>query len=331
MGRPARVFVEGGWYHVYNRVGRGEAVFRDDTQASVFVDILREVAARDGLTIFAWCLMSNHYHLAVRTAKVPLDRPIRSLQQRVTRAFNLRHRIFGPLWQGRYRAILIREQRYLDQLLAYIHLNPVTAGVVDDPADYSWSGHREILVRTENSVVDRDEVLRLFGRTRRTGRAAYVRRLNSAREEPWIGEDPGWLPWWLIGRPPVEEETDPEEAYQAKRARETASPDRRPPFDVEDFLSIGAEALGVTFDSLRARVRSEAVVEARELLAVLGAERYGLKVKDLAKAMNKSREGITRAISRGTRKRMEEADYLKRLDVLDVRIAQAGASSVGGG
>ena len=82
MTRPNRVLVDGGVYHVYNRLGRGELVFDQETEAAAFVGLLRDVVARDGLTVFAWALMSNHYHLAVRTGVVSLDRPPRSLQKR---------------------------------------------------------------------------------------------------------------------------------------------------------------------------------------------------------------------------------------------------------
>jgi putative transposase len=63
MPRPARVHVEGGIYHVYNRLGRGERVFDREQHAEAFVSLLRDLAQRDGLTVYAWCLMSNHYHL----------------------------------------------------------------------------------------------------------------------------------------------------------------------------------------------------------------------------------------------------------------------------
>ena len=100
---------------------------------------------RDDLTVYAWGLMSNHYHLAVRAGVVPLDRPMKTLQQRVTRGINARHRVYGPMWQGRYRCKVVDDQRYLDQLLIYIHLNPLQAGLVADPAEYRWSGHHELL------------------------------------------------------------------------------------------------------------------------------------------------------------------------------------------
>jgi REP element-mobilizing transposase RayT len=194
MPRPGRVFFDGAVYHVYNRVSRGEPVFGDEDAARRFGDLLRDVMERDGVTVFAWALMSNHYHLAIRTGSVSLDRPMRSLQQRFTRHFNVRHQTFGPLWQGRYRAKLVEDQRYLDQLLAYIHLNPVSAGLVDDPVEYPWSGHREILGKTKRTIVDVDEVLRVFGTTRRTARSAYVRAIKGAATEEWVGELPGKLP-----------------------------------------------------------------------------------------------------------------------------------------
>lgn len=68
MPRKPRVFLAGAFYHVYGRVSRGEHIFADDRAASRLVDILRDVKQRDGLTVFAWCVMANHYHLALRTS-----------------------------------------------------------------------------------------------------------------------------------------------------------------------------------------------------------------------------------------------------------------------
>ena len=80
MPRKPRVFIEGRIFHVYCRASRGEAVFADDTEATAFVDILQKIKCRDGLVIFAWALMSNHCHIALRTAEVPLWRSMASIQ-----------------------------------------------------------------------------------------------------------------------------------------------------------------------------------------------------------------------------------------------------------
>jgi len=324
MSRPDRVFFEGAVYHVYNRLARGERVFDEEAEALRFRDLLREVAQRDELTVFAWCLMSNHYHLAVRTKTVPLKRPLGSLQSRVTRGVNARRRVFGPLWQGRYRAKLVSEQRYLNQLLAYIHLNPVSAGIVADPAEYRWSGHREIAGRVKEPLVDVDEVLRLFGTTRRSARVAYVRTLKGVVEEPWIGEEPGWLPWWRLGRPSKEEDEDPDTVVKKNREQDRVGEIDRPTLSAEEYIRRAAAVADVSLDELRGRLRSPDVVRAREVLAVVGVERYGLRVKDLGREMGKSPDSMTKIIGRVVRRRAADSELRTALDRLDQAIASGG-------
>lgn len=321
MPRANRILVEGGLYHVYNRLGRGEQYFGQEEEASKFVSLLREVVVRDDLTVYAWCLMSNHYHLAVRTGAVPLDRPMKTLQQRVTRGINVRHRVFGPMWQGRYRCKVVDDQRYLDQLLIYIHLNPLKAGLADDPAEYRWSGHHELLGAAKNSIVDVDEVLRVFGKSRRSARASYVRRLKGSLEEEWIGEEPGRLPWWKLGRPPKGEDDDPETAIRERRSKKEMGPEWRRSYEAGEFVGRGAEILGLTVDDLASVGRSAFLVQARELLLVIGVERYGLKVTELAREFRKTPNGMSQALARAVRRRAEDGEYLKQINRLDGEMA----------
>lgn len=139
------MFVEGGIYHVYNRLASGESVFADPEEAREFIELLRYVKQRDGWTIFAWALMSNHYHVAIRSRAVPLPRGIQHLQGRFSQRINRKRRRTGALWQSRYQAKPINEQRYLDRVILYIHLNPVSGGLVDRPIDHVFGGHREIV------------------------------------------------------------------------------------------------------------------------------------------------------------------------------------------
>lgn len=322
MPRPQRVFFDGAIYHVYNRLARGERMFAEEGEAERFGELLREVMVRDGVTVFAWVLMPNHYHLALRTGAASVDRPIKSLQQRTTRGHNARCGRCGPLWQGRYRAKLVEDQRYLDQLAVYIHLNPVAAGMVDDPAEHPWSGHAEILGKRKDTIVDVDEVLRLFGTTRRGARTAYARALRGARDTEWIGEGPGRLPWWRLGRPPKSEQEDPEGSGRAaRREAEERRMRERSGMGVEELLRRGAEALDVEVEDLASRSRASALVRARELLAVVGVERYGVRVKDLAEALGKHPVTATTWVMRGTARRTNDSETSALIEELDRAIS----------
>ena len=212
--------------------------------------------------------------------------------------------VSGPLWQDRYQAKLVEDQRYLDRLLAYIHVNPVAAGLAEDPAKYRWSGHRDILGLRKKPLVDVDEVLRIFAETRRKARAVYVRAIRAVGDEPWIGEQPGHLPWWRLGRPPRRGREDPEVTGKTKREADSRRQMReRPALEVEAFVERVAAAIPIDLEDLRGRGKGYEVSRARELLATLGVERYDLRVKDLAEYLNKHPVTVTGWVMRGVRRR----------------------------
>ena len=140
--------------------------------------------------------MSNHYHLVVRCGAVLLARTMGFVQARFAQGYNQRNRLIGPLWQGRYKAKQVEDERHLQQVVLYVHINPVTAGVVDEPAGYPLSGHRELLRSQPGGLVDAEQTLSLFGGSVRTARQRYVRALEGARQAEWREELPGALPWW---------------------------------------------------------------------------------------------------------------------------------------
>ena len=162
MPRRPRLFVSGGIYHVYCKTHRGEFRFDDRIESDSFIQTVADVSRTHGFLVLAWCLMSNHYHLVVRTADVKLWRSMARIHGRVTREHNWRHRVFGPSWQGRYRARLIQDGDDLRHLIAYVHLNPVVAEIEKDPADYRMSGHRAIIGRSDPVLVNVDSALRCF-------------------------------------------------------------------------------------------------------------------------------------------------------------------------
>ena len=321
MPRKPRVFIEGGMYHVYCRASRGEAVFADDTEASEFTGTLRRIKERDGLVFFAWSLMSNHYHIALRTAEIPLWRSMASIQGLITKGFNRRHRVYGPLWQGRYKASFVEDEKYLRQLLAYVHLNPVRAGLVDDPAKYRWSGHREIIGKEDLGLVDRDEVLMMFGNKRKAAQSAYVRTLNTAGSTSWVGEEPSKLPWWQVVK---DESVSPREGgvYVDYLGRSTAP--ERPRLPAAEYLDEACRALGVDVAELASRGRDPRLRELREMVVVVGVEKYGQRVRELAEVLRKNPGSVSRWVTSAAERRTSDSGLAERLRSLDNALQNEG-------
>ena len=319
MPRRVRVEVEGGLYHVYNRIGQGQHPFSDDIEAATFVDLLLDMKKRDGLVVFAWCLLPNHFHLAVRTRSVPLWRTMRALQHRYALGFNRRRGVLGPVWQSRYKAKLVEDQRYFDQLMVYIHLNPVKAGIVEDPARYQWSGHRELVRKVKEPLIDVDDALLSFGPTLRSARAAYVRTMKGTEDTSWIGDRVDRLPWWLTGD---DREIQPVDSgpYVDVLGRSTAL--ERPLLSAAEYVEAAVDVMRIEMAELAGRGRKPKTVRLRELLAVVGVERYGVSVKALAEEIGRSRTTVSSWVSRGAARRAEGKNFGKRLDEIDSRIAK---------
>jgi REP element-mobilizing transposase RayT len=318
------VFVAGASYHVYCRVARGERVFADPREAAALVGVIREVVREHGLSVLAWCVMATHYHLAVRAGRLPLWRSMRLIQGRFARLHNRRRRVLGPFWQGRYKAIVVADERYLRQLVAYIHLNPVAAGAVADPARYRWSGHRELLGRGGPPLVDAAEALVLFGARREAARRAYVRAIKGERREAWIGERPGALPWWRAGEADAEI-TLPEgrprlDALGASSQRETAR------WPVRRYLVLASVACGMDREALAGRGKDAALTRARELVTLVGVEVYRQRVSDLAAAMGMNAGSVSRTLARAIAREREEKAFHQRRLALEEHLAEVEAS-----
>lgn len=321
MPRRPRVFVAGAVYHVYARVARGERVFGDAREAAAFVDVLRAVKREHGLSVLAWCLMSTHYHLAVRTDQVPLWRTMKLIQGRFARSYNRRHRVLGPFWQGRYKAILVPDQRYLEQVIAYIHLNPVTARVVSDPAGYRWSGHRELLGRVSDPLADVNEALALFGSKRGPARQAYVTCLRGERKAAWIGARPDRLPWWRGAGDSEAPVTLAEGRARVDALGASTVPDRVR-LSPDDYLTRVCRLHGLGPADLAGRRKDPTAVRVRELAILVGVEVVGLRIKDLGACLGMNPGSVSRVLARAGQRARKEASFRRQRAKLEERLAE---------
>lgn len=183
MPRKPRLHVPGGCYHVILRGNHREPLFGADRDRSYLNALVDDVVARFGLRVFAYCWMTNHLHLAVRVSDVPLGKPMQRLAMRYSLHIHRGTGQVGHLFERRYRAVPVDGDCYLKSLVRYIHLNPVVAGMVDEPQAYPWSSHRDYLGRPTVPWVDTGFVLDTFGPTAAVARVRYGRFMRSYTDE----------------------------------------------------------------------------------------------------------------------------------------------------
>lgn len=142
MPRKPRVSIPGVPEHVIQRGNNRQVIFASDGDMKAYVTWLRDYAKQFEVAIHAWVLMTNHVH-RLCTSKTPttISQMMQAVGRRYVQYFNRSYQRSGTLWEGRFRSCLVQEESYLLQLYRYIELNPVRAGLVKDPADYSWSSY----------------------------------------------------------------------------------------------------------------------------------------------------------------------------------------------
>jgi REP element-mobilizing transposase RayT len=173
MARQARAEVEGGLYHVITRGNNRRQIFNSPADYEKFRLLLAVQKTKLPFFLYAYCLMTNHVHLLLERQASAVGRIMHRVLTGYAQYYNRRYRRVGHLLQGRHKAILCQSERYLSELVRYIHLNPVRAGMVTVPEDYEYSSHRAYLGMEPAGIVDVDPVLRHFGARKEVARANY--------------------------------------------------------------------------------------------------------------------------------------------------------------
>ena len=145
MARPLRLQFAGAFYHVIARGNAKQDIFLAREDRELFLARLDQTAQRQNWRILVYCLMPNHYHVFLQTVEPSLARGMRDLNSRYAQTFNHRYQRVGHLFQGRYKAILVERAGYVVELVRYIVLNPVRAGLCATASEWDWSSHRATL------------------------------------------------------------------------------------------------------------------------------------------------------------------------------------------
>ena len=198
MPRGPRLDTPGTLHHVIIRgINRG-AIVMDDDDRTAFVNRVGTLAQSTSTTMYAWALMDNHVHLLLKSGPLGLPDYMRKLLSWYAQYYNRRHNRSGHLFQNRYKSIICEEDAYFQKLIAYIHLNPLRAGLVntlDELNSYPWSGQAAIVGKLRREWQDVDAVLKKFGDRAGTARRTYLSYLE---EEAGKGRQPGLVGGGLV-------------------------------------------------------------------------------------------------------------------------------------
>lgn len=153
MPTPKIIWQEGAIYHITTRGNHKEAIFKDEDDFEAYLEHIDEnlrYYSHLNYELIAYCLMSNHVHLMIKTEKEPLTSIMRRLNSKYTKYFNKKYDYVGHLFQGRYFAEIINNREHLLDVSRYIHLNPVKAKIVSNPKDYKWSSYSRFVETYDN-------------------------------------------------------------------------------------------------------------------------------------------------------------------------------------
>jgi putative transposase len=224
-------------------------IFRREGDYQAFIEALRTVRERYPFFLYAYVLMSNHFHLLLEVDRFPTARILQSLLTGYVRRFNKTHRRRGHLFEGRYKAIVGDRDSYLLELVRYIHLNPVRAKMVKRPGEWQWSGHRAYLGKEQSGLIDSEPVM---GELRTAARyEAFI------REGAKVNYRAEWHPG--DGAPFLGPER-----FVKKIAKETSPPPASRCASLKDLLKSVAAKAGLPAEILLRKGRLANVVKARD-------------------------------------------------------------------
>lgn len=304
MPRSARIDIPNLLQHVIVRgIERRDIFFSDDDRHD-FVQRLKTLLEKMDVECLAWALLSNHFHLLIRPTRTSLAAFMRRLLTGYAVTFNLRHNRSGHLFQNRYKSLVCDEDSYLLELVRYIHLNPLRAGIVSDldALDrFPWSGHAVLMGKCSMEGQAADEVLRYFGRKIGAARRSYRifvsdgvaqgkrRDLVGLRVASWKAET------WVPGDSRILGDADFTERLLAESSLKERITVLEP---LETIVDRFAEKFEISPRAVASRSRLPRVLNAKAAVCHAAIE-AGYSGAEVARHLGMTRSGVFTAKKRG--------------------------------
>jgi putative transposase len=334
MPRKARIDAPGALHHIIVRGINRRKIFFDDSDRDDFLDRLGGILSDSKTPCFAWAFMTNHLHLLLRTGVAPIASVMRRLLTGYAVSFNRRHRRHGHLFQNRYKSILCQQDPYLLELVRYIHLNPLRAGIVEELKvldTYPYSGHCALMGKKEHAFQDVDYILNLFGDKIPEARRRYLKFVQkgvaTGRRPDLTGggivrSAGGWSALKTMRKSESRMKGDERVLGQgdfvetvlkaAKESLDRKSTIRSLGYDFEWLLDRVLGLFGLTFKELLTGGKQRRTVQARSVLCYWGTRELGMSAVEISKKLNIASSTASESATRG--RQIVEKQGLKLLD-----------------
>jgi putative transposase len=323
MPRKSRIDAPGAFHHIIARGIERSDIFKDNTDRNNFLNRLGGIIKETNTHCFGWALIPNHFHLLLKTGDMPIATVMRRLLTGYAVSHNRRHCRSGHLFQNRYKSILCQEDTYLLELVRYIHLNPVRAGIVKDVKalnKYPFAGHSVIMGKVNNDWQDTKWVLRLFHTklpiARRRYRAFVEKGISEGRRSDLTGgglirSSGGWAAVKAKRMAKIFEKSDerilgdgdfveqvlaaPKEQVEKKYKLIAEG------YDLDKIVSKVCDLMQLEPFNIWATGKERTRVEARSLLCYWAVRDLGINMAELARRLNLSLSGVSLSVKRGER------------------------------
>jgi len=337
MPRKARIDAAGALNHIIIRGIERKKIFHDDKDLNNFVVRIGEVLQDTETECYSWALMPNHAHFLLRTGRVPISTVMRRVLTGYAVSYNRRYNRHGKLFQNRYKSILCQEELYLKELVRYIHLNPLRAGLTTGLTGldrFPWCGHSAILGNFRRAWQNIDYVLGFFGTQRANSLTRYREFVENGIP---IGRRPelvggglirslgGWEAIkalsWKEKRIKSDERILGDEDF-VERAISSANE------DMEQRTRLKAHGIG--FDELVAEIarllnispntilngnKRPQTVKARSILCYYANRYLGLTTVALARKLRIGQPAVSRSVRRGEKIAEEENLRISKIEM----------------
>jgi len=308
MPRPQRIQYENAFYHVMNR-GRGrQIIFHNENYYQAFLQTLQEAHRRFDAVIHAYCLMGNHYHLLIETPRANLDRIMRHINGVYTQRYNRLKKTDGPLFRGRYKAILVDGDAYLLQLSRYIHRNPIDMKrpLVSGLEHYAWSSYPAYINQEKAQPwLNRDRTYEMLGKKRKY--EAYKAFVALGTDEETLSfYNKGNLAS-IIGEKSFKEKLSKQKAKLKVNVELAQLLSERPTAD--DIIRAVAKAYKIQISDIKERKTGRQMANLPRKVAIYLCQQYGdMPLNAIAQTFGLGHAGSVSPAIRDIKHELEDAD-----------------------